>query len=631
MSMDSSADDGLPAFDSDSSNPLALAENSSDTFKYLPLSHDNSEIRLLRIMPGSPGQKVKCNLETVAQSSAPDYKALSYNWGELSQHHEIFVNGSSLFVTKNLLAALKQLRHSSKDLVIWIDAICINQDSDNERSDQVRKMRTIYEGASEVLVWLGKSSRTSSRAFSYIRDMMALLDVQGNVDDFIGDPRRYDNLMALHSLLLRDYWKRMWVIQETYVAKVVTVHCGADSIGWTELLATQNSLMDHESAMIVLTGEYDIGMTLLNKIWKSGARGMKPAEPLADRTTREPTLYESLLYHSSKLCSYPIDRVYSIVGLTSARFDGRFVIDYNRGARRVFIDVAQYTIATAEKLDIICALQPVPGSRDLISPDLPSWVPDWAATWPYENSLFTGDTPSYYAAATTSANATFGLDGNSLIVKGFTVGNVSAVGSTTGISSPWETNNTDISSLLLAFHSWRAMLMSQDGVVSNDLHISFRDTITCAMVYNYFFPGWSVEKYLEELMGLYGRLCEEYHPELVLDAHWSSLAADISSWESESHRNHWARTAILNNKRVLFRRRFFLAEPRQMGVTHEDVIVGDKICILYGIRTPVVLRPVDSYYTLVGETFVSGRGYMFGTAVDELTEGKHKEQVFEIH
>jgi hypothetical protein len=73
------------------------------------------------------------------------------------------------------------------------------------------------------------------------------------------------------------------------------------------------------------------------------------------------------------------------------------------------------------------------------------------------------------------------------------------------------------------------MLTSQDGVIPNNLHIAFRDTITCALVYNRFFAGWSVEKYIEELMGLYGRLCKEYHPELVLDAHWSSLAADRSS------------------------------------------------------------------------------------------------------
>jgi len=68
-----------------------------------------------------------------------------------------------------------------------------------------------------------------------------------------------------------------------------------------------------------------------------------------------------------------------------------------------------------------------------------------------------------------------------------------------------------------------------------------------------------------------------------------------------------------------------------MGVAHEDMMVGDKICILYGMQTPVTLRSVDKHYTVVGETFVAGRGYMFGTALNELAEGKYKEDVFEIH
>ena len=97
-------------------------------------------------------------------------------------------------------------------------------------------MKSIYEGASEVIVWLGKSSPTSNRTFSFIHDMTGLLEVQGNVDEFISNPRHYDDLMALHSLLLGDYWKRMWVIQETSVAKVITVHCGADSKRWAELV-----------------------------------------------------------------------------------------------------------------------------------------------------------------------------------------------------------------------------------------------------------------------------------------------------------------------------------------------------------------------------------------------------------
>lgn len=40
--------------------------------------------------------------------------------------------------------------------VPWADAICINQQDIYERNSQVLLMRHIYEGAEQVLIWLGK-------------------------------------------------------------------------------------------------------------------------------------------------------------------------------------------------------------------------------------------------------------------------------------------------------------------------------------------------------------------------------------------------------------------------------------------------------------------------------------------
>ena len=57
-----------------------------------------------------------------------------------------------------------QLRDDKVEFM-WIDAICINQDDLAERSEQVSKMRTIYEGPEEVLVWLGSSIGGASLAF----------------------------------------------------------------------------------------------------------------------------------------------------------------------------------------------------------------------------------------------------------------------------------------------------------------------------------------------------------------------------------------------------------------------------------------------------------------------------------
>jgi hypothetical protein len=55
-----------------------------------------------------------------------------------------------------------------ESLTLWIDAICINQDSEEERSQQVQLIGDIYKTAQQVLIWLGKGTRGSNLAFEYL-------------------------------------------------------------------------------------------------------------------------------------------------------------------------------------------------------------------------------------------------------------------------------------------------------------------------------------------------------------------------------------------------------------------------------------------------------------------------------
>ncbi|KAF2464454.1 uncharacterized protein BDR25DRAFT_155150, partial [Lindgomyces ingoldianus] len=69
----------------------------------------------------------------------PSYTALSYVWGkETGAKRAIVVNGAEFQVGVNL-----------------DNAICINQKDVEEKSDQVPRMRSIYSGASNVMIWLG--------------------------------------------------------------------------------------------------------------------------------------------------------------------------------------------------------------------------------------------------------------------------------------------------------------------------------------------------------------------------------------------------------------------------------------------------------------------------------------------
>jgi hypothetical protein len=80
-----------------------------------------------------------------------------------------------------------------------------------------------------------------------------------------------------------------------------------------------------------------------------------------------------LLSFRRKSSTDPRDKVHGIVGLTIARDDPRFTIDYSRTVSEVYRDVAEYVITTTHNLGIISV------AKGTVHPDsFPSWVPDWS-------------------------------------------------------------------------------------------------------------------------------------------------------------------------------------------------------------------------------------------------------------
>ncbi|KAF2815277.1 heterokaryon incompatibility, partial [Mytilinidion resinicola] len=84
------------------------------------------------------------------------FEALSYTWGPATtnSYHKIYIRGHRLHVTQSLHDALSQLRDEVVGY-LWVDAVCINQNSDAECSSQVLLMGDIYFSALRVIVWLG--------------------------------------------------------------------------------------------------------------------------------------------------------------------------------------------------------------------------------------------------------------------------------------------------------------------------------------------------------------------------------------------------------------------------------------------------------------------------------------------
>ncbi|KAK4215145.1 heterokaryon incompatibility protein-domain-containing protein [Rhypophila decipiens] len=134
------------------------------------LNAENREIRLATLYPcnrpssvpsasGPPNSpRIQLSLRNVSlnDSPPPQYTALSYVWGNAAETVPILVDGVKFLATKNLVAALAELQPEDGDpMTLWIDALCINQSDNDEKSGQIQLMKQIYEASISTIVWLG--------------------------------------------------------------------------------------------------------------------------------------------------------------------------------------------------------------------------------------------------------------------------------------------------------------------------------------------------------------------------------------------------------------------------------------------------------------------------------------------
>ncbi|PVH72885.1 hypothetical protein DL98DRAFT_432380, partial [Cadophora sp. DSE1049] len=126
-------------------------------FTYPALDHGASQIRIIRLQPRCENESITCHLY-VSDLEDEDckYEALSYEWGEATSNQHISLDGKDIGIRENLWWALRHLRAENVERIIWIDALCIDQNNEMEKNHQVSLMGRIYSRASRVVAWLGR-------------------------------------------------------------------------------------------------------------------------------------------------------------------------------------------------------------------------------------------------------------------------------------------------------------------------------------------------------------------------------------------------------------------------------------------------------------------------------------------
>ncbi|KAF2813858.1 HET-domain-containing protein, partial [Mytilinidion resinicola] len=177
-------------------------------YESLPLPAGSRCIRALDVvrLSENAGHPLQYDLRIIDLDSepSPSFTALSYAWGSQTLDSGVITCGSfTLPITQNCHCALQHLTEVFGRLTIWIDAICINQDDEDEKMRQILLMQDIYSRAETVYVWLGESNVSTDRAMGYLENA-------GYLKHFFLDD--------LEELLTRDWINRIWTFQEIVLA-----------------------------------------------------------------------------------------------------------------------------------------------------------------------------------------------------------------------------------------------------------------------------------------------------------------------------------------------------------------------------------------------------------------------------
>ena len=337
---------------------------------YKPLNPERREIRLLHIKPSLElEEKPQCFLQTVSLDDSPQFEALSYAWGDPSLTRPIRLEDREWYATINLEAGLRYLRSPSEDVVIWVDALCIDASSVGERNAQVLLMKTIYTIAERVRVWLGEPTPGSDDALAILEHMgrtIPFKDIRLNGKELDDKHAEY-----LNELISRPWWNRVWTQQEHILAKDVILHCGYRAIDYLAILKLNgkdlhSSVQDWGRGFSSSLQTIDDSRHPYKRYRKRGGQGSSFAGVLANGCFKD--------------CTDLRDSIYGFLGLARQDLVDAIRPDYSIPLKEVLRRTAVKHISCTGSLSFFSFTNWKTKTERLV----PTWVPDWPRLGPFD-------------------------------------------------------------------------------------------------------------------------------------------------------------------------------------------------------------------------------------------------------
>jgi hypothetical protein len=438
-------------------------DGATSTLSYTALA--GSEIRLVKLVESRAGDdQLGLSLEHCSLVNPPPYYALSYVWGDASETRPILVHGHPFNATMNLYNALVQFRellpelqeglsrtleldNADVDVLIWIDAICINQQNIHEKEKQLPLMGDIYSTAFTVIIWLGLASELqyevpyaeSDADFKALAQYLnatiypiyigcSHLEIEEDgLAVHLSDENIHLLLTAI-GIASTPWFFRRWVVQEWCLSqREPLVFLGRTMLSLRSLYL----FVKCASASTTIEPGERKGIEYMIFIGKSQIERALGAQYLPklvrDAEFRSKTIAEQFLWihdvSAERDATYAHDMLYSMLGLIdAARLPLELRPNYSQPLPKLRKDFTRFTIHQAKNLCLL-AVPSLPGE--------PSWVADLRSSTYFSPNRESANVSEFIPNPWAGLNhlephclhpGHFTMDGNGLVVEGHHVG-----------------------------------------------------------------------------------------------------------------------------------------------------------------------------------------------------------------
>lgn len=528
-----------------------------------------------------------------------DFEALSYTWGDQGDARSILINGSRKDVPRNLeeaLRALRGLKETRLGMHYWVDSLCIDQENEGERNEQVKRMKVIYSQARAIVVWLGQEEREDRSAVQTMRHPCR--------DPYVESPLRIpqdlllDGWPALVAFMRKPYWNRSWIIQELAVNHNSTlILCGRFKLTrrmirlgaiycqeWSKASENQSNQSDPDAgpdAWSMASRVYRLASLTFNP--NDGARLdlLLNLVRRADATDKK-------------------DKVYGILGLLDSTVSMDIVPDYSPSIseRQVYTDFMNSIVKNSRRLEQIMF------GGITTEEGWPSWVPDWRLPFCRHHIRYLR---SRQPSGKSLAKFRFlkkGENGDLLACSGFQVDIVDGVSSGCHYTQSRNASNRYSSRISEALQ--RTLLMNHPEANGEKLlevpWILRCDTDTSPVNLH------SDSKWLELSRSSY---FIKFHEFRERTAKFRVGGQTFRNFFTQSDRESVDIASTIRCMRLaiisLDQRALITTRTGYLGLAAEAVHQGDVVAILLGCNCPIVLRPYgDNLFHVIGECYVHG-------------------------